>query len=72
MRKFGPYICCMDIFRRLFGTYMPVRNSTGIPEVRTERRREKYSEDHPRKTIDLGWSLPILLQFFGLKLKKFI
>ena len=41
----------MDRFRRLFGTYMPVRNCTGIPEVRTERRRED-SEDHPRKTID--------------------
>jgi len=46
-------LCYMDIFRRLFGTeYMPVRNCTGIQEVRTERRGEKDSEDHPRKTID--------------------
>jgi len=44
----------MDRFCRLFGTFMPVRNyGTGIPEVRTERRQEKDSKDHPRKTIDL-------------------
>jgi len=41
----------MERFRRLFRTNMPVRNCTEIPEVRTEPRREKDSEDHPRNTI---------------------
>jgi len=30
----------MDRFRRLFGTFMPVRNCTGVPEVRTERTQQ--------------------------------